>query len=107
MTTSKPASAPNVKRVRQLVRRGIANRCGWVPPESVRHLEQHDGSVFVHVNSGGNALAAMAEMRLDGYDTVEVPAPDDRGVAFLVTAQKPDPTAPEMTSSDVASGRPE
>lgn len=59
-----------VHHVERHARRAIARRLGRPHAPAIIAVVRdgtHPGSVILHVNSGGNALAAERELRLRGY----------------------------------------
>jgi hypothetical protein len=84
------------RHVERIARRAVATRlrgCGPYPNPFLAVESRPDG-VFLHLNSGGNALAVESALIDRGYRVVEADAPRAYGVGLLVprlqTAQKPE-----------------
>lgn len=71
-------------------------RLGHADPGAVLGVTadaDQDQAVFLHVNSGGNALACKSALTRDGYRCEDVPAvPGQYGVRLRVLTAAPDIT---------------
>lgn len=74
----------NVNAVWQRARRGIAER-GIDPGFGLISGERLQGAVRLHLNSGGNALAAESALVRAGYTVTRDPEWNGYGVKLLVT----------------------
>lgn len=94
MTGIKQVRAQNVERH---ARRAIARRVGCTSGAvvSVQRDEAKPGSVVLHLNSGGNALAVECELRGRGYSVESTGydpfAPGNYGVQLRVSPRRAGP----------------
>ena len=85
-----PAKRVDRRHVERIVRRAIARRLGCHAPQAVVTCERRPEGVFLHLNSGGNALAAEEGLRERGYPVEDAEVPEGRpGVAILVPTGTP------------------
>jgi hypothetical protein len=76
----------NARIIRQHTRAAIIERLRYDAPEALRAVERDRGAVIVRLNSGGNALAVQARLRLRGYRAEQAGGnPDGYGCAVRVT----------------------
>ena len=76
-------SGISAQTVERIARTAIRERLGYVQDNTVIQCVQQDQEVLLHVNSGGNALAAEEALLASGYDVAAGPAAD-YGVRMLV-----------------------
>jgi hypothetical protein len=85
-------SQAQVHHIEQLARRAIARRLGYAADHAVFSVERDGEGALLHVNSGGNALAAQSVLGAAGYrveDTDYDPfAPCNHGVVMRVLPTK-------------------
>ncbi len=77
-----------LRHVERHARKAIGNRLGYGAREAVITVAREErGTVMLHVNSGGNAIAAEQRLRSRGYRVEYKPhVPGVYGVQLLVGA---------------------